>query len=62
MERPSEQSEWRRAPIVPAIKAIAKLGVGVALLAVFGFLFLRSVRGARGEPYTIPSDSLAPEP
>jgi len=41
-------------------KRIAKVGVGLALLAGFGFLFLRSLRGSRGEPYTIPSDSVGP--
>jgi hypothetical protein len=41
-------------------KTIAKLSVGLLLLAMLGFLFLRSVRGARGEPYTISRDDLGP--
>jgi hypothetical protein len=41
-------------------KRLAKLGVGLLLLAVLGFLFLRSVRGSRAEPYTIARDDLGP--
>lgn len=41
-------------------RRITKLIVGLALLALLGFLFLRSVRGARGEPYTISRDDLGP--
>ncbi len=41
-------------------KRLAKLGAGLVLLAVLGFLFLRSVRGTRAEPYTVTRDSLGP--
>ncbi len=41
-------------------KRLAKLAAGLVLLTVLGFLFLRSVRGTRAEPYTVARDSLGP--
>lgn len=41
-------------------RRLVKLGVGLVLLGVLGFLFLRSVRGARAQPYTLAPASLAP--
>ena len=41
-------------------KRLAKLGGGLVLLTVLGFLFLRSVRSTRAEPYTVARDSLGP--
>ncbi len=41
-------------------KRLAKLGGSLVLLTVLGFLFLRSVRGTRAEPYNVTRDSLGP--
>ena len=41
-------------------KRIIKFGVGLTVLAVLGFLFLRSVRGTRAEPYTVARGTLGP--
>ena len=43
-------------PMPKAVKAV----VGLLLLAVLGFLFMRSVRGTRAEPYTIARDDMRP--
>ncbi|HET6149423.1 MAG TPA: hypothetical protein VFH68_17945 [Polyangia bacterium] len=41
-------------------RRLLKLGIGLALLGVLGFLFLRSVRGTRAAPYTLPRASSGP--
>jgi hypothetical protein len=49
-----------RATETTAPKRVVKIGVGLALLVVLGFLFLRSVRGTRAEPYTVAREDLRP--
>jgi hypothetical protein len=39
---------------------LLKGGVGLILLTLLGFLFMRTVRGTRAEPYTIPPDGMGP--
>ena len=41
-------------------RRLIKLAIGLALLGVLGFLFLRSVRGSRSQPYTLSAASLRP--
>ena len=49
-----------RAPETTALKRVVRIGVGLALLVVLGFLFLRTVRGTRAEPYSIAPGNLGP--
>jgi hypothetical protein len=44
----------------PAARRLLKAGVGLILLGVLGFLFMRSVRGTRAEPYTVARDTMRP--
>lgn len=41
-------------------RRLVKFGIALVLLGVLGFLFLRSVRGARAQPYVLTQASLAP--
>jgi AcrR family transcriptional regulator len=41
-------------------RRLIKLAIALALLGVLGFLFLRSVRGSRAQPYTLSAASLQP--
>jgi hypothetical protein len=41
-------------------RRLVKLGIGLALFGVLGFLFLRSLHGTRAAPYTLARDSLGP--
>ena len=41
-------------------RRLIKLAIALALLGLLGFLFLRSVRGSRAQPYTLPAASMQP--
>jgi hypothetical protein len=43
-----------------ASRRFIKIGLGLVLLVVLGFLFMRSVRGTRAAPYTIARESMRP--
>jgi hypothetical protein len=40
-------------------RRLLKVGLAVGALAIFGFLFLRSIRQSRSAPYAVPRDQLA---
>ena len=55
---PAERTGLRATKSPRKINWSVKFAAAVVVVSVFGFLFLRSVRSSRAEPYVIAAESL----